>query len=231
MIILEFKIAFYTTSVLGLIFSVFMISTFITFFKNKKRLNLYLGLNYLSFILAWFFSAIASYTVVQSDSITNFYYSASMFANIFVITGIIRLIFFHREFVEVKLSRKIAEIVIGLLIIVWILLTFNYIVGSSSGFQLKHLTYIFVSLYGILIYIGITISFFKMFRATLKGSKEKKQTLYLSIGSAIFIEYFFVITAFGILQIFMFLFIGLYSVAISFFCYFLGIYLPKIRKV
>jgi len=228
--ILEYKISFYTTSVLGLIFLFFMISTFITFFKKKKRLNLYLGFHYLSFILAWLFSAIVSYTAIQSESIPDFYDSVTMFANIFVIIGIISLIFFYREFVEVKLNRKIAEIVIGLLIIVWIILPFNYIVGSSSGFQLKYLTYIFVSLYGILIYIGMAISFFRMSTTTLKGSREKKQMLFLSIGSVIFVEYFFIIAAFGILQIFMLLFIGLYSLAVSFFCYFLGIYLPKFRK-
>ncbi|MHA2007020.1 MAG: hypothetical protein ACXABO_05485 [Promethearchaeota archaeon] len=229
MTVLDHKIAFYTTSALGLMLLFFMVSTFITFAKKRKKLTLYLALNYFSFILGMLFFAIAHYTVVQVGSTTDFYYQASMFANVFVTAGIICLTLFHGEFAEVKKRRKITEIGLGLFIIVWILLPFNYVV-ATSGFQLKYLTYTLMSLYGILIYISLTISFFRMSRRALKGSKERKQMLFLSVGSAIFLEYFFIITAYGILQTFIFLFIGLYSLAVSFFCYFLGIYLPKFRK-
>ncbi|MFW9822281.1 MAG: hypothetical protein ACFFE4_05075 [Candidatus Thorarchaeota archaeon] len=230
MIVLNHKIAFYTTSILGLLLVLFMVSTFITFIKKRKMVTLYLTLNYLSFILGMIFFALAHYTVVQAGMTTDFYFHSSMFANIFITAGIICLIFFHGEFAEVKRNRKIIEVAIGLFIIVWIALPFNYVVGSTGGFQLKYMTYTLMSLYGIIIYISLTVSFFKMSSKTQKGSKERKQMIALALGSLVFLEYFVIITVYGILQIFIFLVTGLLSLTFSFLCYFIGIYLPKFKK-
>ncbi|MFW9825270.1 MAG: hypothetical protein ACFFE4_20175, partial [Candidatus Thorarchaeota archaeon] len=101
---------------------------------------------------------------------------------------------------------------------------------STGGFQLKYLTYTLMSIYGIIIYIDLTVSFFKLSMKALKGSKERKQLFALGLGSLVFLEYFIVITVYGILQIFIFLLLGLLSLTISFLCYFLGIYIPKFRK-
>ncbi|MFX1326117.1 MAG: hypothetical protein ACFE8N_14300 [Promethearchaeota archaeon] len=230
MTVLNHKIAFYTTSVLGLLLVLFMISTFITYSKKRKRVTLFLALNYLSFVIGMLFFANAHYSVVQIGSTTNFYYQISMFANIFINMGIIFLTLFHGDFAEVKKSSKILKIVFGVFIIVWITFPFNYIVVSTGGFQLKYLTYTLMSIYGIIIYIDLTVSFFKLSMKALKGSKEKKQLVALGLGSLVFLEYFIIITVYGILQIFTFLFIGLISLTISFFCYFIGIYIPKFRK-
>ena len=228
--ILEHKISFYTTCVLGFILLLFMISTLITFIRKRRRVTLYLTLNYLSFTLAMTFFALAHYNAVQTDSDSNFYDFASMFANVFVIIGIISLIFFHSQFTEINKNWKVIEVILGSFIVIWLLLPFNYNGGTSSGFQLKYITYTLMSIYGIIIYLEITISFFKMAGKTPKGSKERNQLLALGLGSLIFLEYFFVITVYGISQIFELLLIGLVSLSASFFCYFLGIYLPKFKK-
>ncbi|MFW9785357.1 MAG: hypothetical protein ACFFFB_23960 [Candidatus Heimdallarchaeota archaeon] len=230
MTVLNHKIAFYTTSVLGLLLVLFMISTFITYSNKRKKVTLFLALNYLSFLIGMLFFAIAHYSVVQIGSTTDLYFQTSMFANIFITAGIIFLTFFHGGFAEVKKSSKIIKIIFGVFIIVWIALPFNYIVVSTGGFQLKYLTYTLMSIYGIIIYIDLTVSFFKLSMKALKGSKERKQLFALGLGSLVFLEYFIVITVYGILQIFIFLLLGLLSLTISFLCYFLGIYIPKFRK-
>ena len=230
MIILNHKIAFYTTSVLCILLALFMISTFMTYNKKRKKVTLYLALNYLSFILGMIIFAIAHNSVIQAGIVTDFYFQASMFANVFIMAGIICLIFFHGEFTEVNRNRKIIEVVFGIFIMVWIALPFNYTAGSTSGFQLKYVTYTLMSIYGIIIYINLTVSFFRMSLKALRGSKERKQLIALGLGSLVFLEYFFIITVYGILQIFVFLLVGLFSLIFSFLCYFIGIYLPKFLK-
>jgi len=216
--------------VLGLLLVLFFVSTYITFSKKKRKVTLYLALNYLSFILGMLYFALAHYSVMLTGITTDLYFQVSMFANVFIMAGIICLIFFHAEFAKVKRSRKIIEALIGLFLIVWIALPFNYTVVSTGGFQLKYVTYTLMSIYGIFIYINLTWSFFKMSLQALKGSKERKQLIALGLGSLIFLEYFIVITVYGILQIFIFLFVGLLSITVSFMCYFIGIYLPKFMK-
>jgi hypothetical protein len=223
-------IAFYTTSVLGLLLVLFMVSTFITFAKKRRKVTLYLALNYLSFILGMLFFALAHYSVVLVGITTDLYFQISMFANVFIMAGIICLIFFHGEFAKVNRRRKIIESVFGLFLIIWIVLPFNYSVGSTGGFQLKYVTYTLMSIYGIVIYVNLTMSFFKMSLKALKGSKERKQLIALGLASLVFLEYFFIITVYGILQIFIFLLVGLISLTVSFLCYFIGIYLPKFIK-
>ncbi|MHA1987131.1 MAG: hypothetical protein ACW98D_10865 [Promethearchaeota archaeon] len=230
MIVLYHKIAFYTTSVLGLLLVLFFVSTFITFSQKKRKVTLYLALNYLSFILGMLYFALAHYSVILENTMTDLYYQVSMFANVFIMAGIICLIFFHAEFTNVKKRRITIEALIGLFLITWIALPFNYTVVSNGGFQLKYVTYTLMSIYGIFIYINLTFSFFKMSLKALKGSKERKQLIALGLGSLIFLEYFFVITVYGILQIFIFLFVGLLSITVSFMFYFIGIYLPKFMK-
>ncbi|GAG82521.1 unnamed protein product, partial [marine sediment metagenome] len=201
---------------LGLLLVLFLVSTYVTFSKKKKKVTLYLALNYLSFILGMLYFALAHYSVILEDATTDLYYQVSMFANVFIMAGIICLIFFHAEFAKVKRRRKNIEALFGLFLIVWIALPFNYTVVSTGGFQLKYVTYTLMSIYGIFIYVNLTLSFFKMSLQALKGSKERIQLIALGLGSLIFLEYFFVITVYGILQIFMFLFVGLLSITISF---------------
>ncbi|MFX0076390.1 MAG: hypothetical protein ACFE96_13185 [Candidatus Hermodarchaeota archaeon] len=184
-------------------------------------------LNYFAFIIAMIFFNAAHISAVMNGMTTEFYFHSSMFANIFVMLGIITNILFHSKFGEVKKSTKVIKIVFGFLIVGWLLLPFNYEVGAATGFQLKYVTYTLMSIYGIVIYIGLTVSFFKMARVS---SQSKKQVIALGLGSLIFLVYFIIIVIFGITQTFEFLMASMICLYASFFCYFLGIYLPKFRS-
>jgi hypothetical protein len=210
-----------------LILFIFFISTFVTFVKQKKKVTLYLTLNYLAFIVAMVFFNVAHISAVLNGTTTDFYYHSSMFANIFVMLGIITNILFHSKFGNVKQSTKILKIVFGFLIIGWLLLPFNYEVGVTTGFHLKYLTYSLMSVYGIVIYIGLTISFFKLSKVS---PQSKKQLIALGMGALIFLLYFVIIVIFGITQIFEFLLYSMFCLYGSFICYFLGIYLPKLKS-
>ena len=90
---------------------VFFISTMISFIRNKKIANLYLALNYLAFIVGMAFFFIAHYHVIMSGSapdLTDTYHHGTMFANLFIIAGIIFLLLFHAQFVKRKKGWLIA---------------------------------------------------------------------------------------------------------------------------
>lgn len=227
MLLIYHELMIWIVSGLILILLIFFISTFVTFAKQKKKVTLFLTLNYLAFIVAMGFFNVAHINAVLNGRTTDFYFNSSMFANIFVMLGIITNIMFHSNFVKVKSTSKALKIGFGLLITGWIFLPFNYEVGVTTGFQMKYITYTLMSVYGIAIYIGLTVSFFKMSRVT---TQSKKQLVALGLGSLIFLLYFVIIVIFGITQIFEFLLISMFCLYISFICYFLGIYLPKLRS-
>lgn len=227
MLIIYHELMIWIVSGLILILLIFLVSTFITYVRQKKKVTLYLTLNYLAFIVAMCFFNAAHIDTLLEGMTTDFYFHSSMIANIFVMLGIITNILFHSKFGKVKSTIKVLKIVFGFLIIGWLFLPFNYEVGATSGFQLKYITYTLMSVYGIVIYLGLTVSFFKMSRAT---TQSKKQLVALGIGSLIFLLYFVIIAIFGITQIFEFLLISMFSLYGSFVCYFVGIYLPKLKS-
>jgi hypothetical protein len=107
MLIIYHELMVWIVSGLILILLIFFISTFVIFAKQKKRVTLYLTLNYLAFIVAMIFFNVAHISAVLAGVTTIFYYHSSMFANIFVMLGIITNILFHSKFGDVKNpSRK-----------------------------------------------------------------------------------------------------------------------------
>lgn len=226
MLIIYHQIVFWIIIILESFLLIFFISTIITLSKNKRKVTLYLALNYLSFIVAIFLFGMSHLDAISQGFTTDFYYQGSMLANIFVMLGIISNIAFHSQFSEASKTKNILKYLFGFLVIGWILLPFNYVVEISSGFQLKYVTYIFMSLYGIIIYTGLTISFFKM---SYFAKNSKKQLIYLGLGSLIFLVYFVIIVIFGVTQAFILLIVSMICLLASFLCYFIGIYLPKFR--
>ena len=219
--------------IIGILISilfVFFISTFISFIRNKKKANLYLALNYISFIGAMIFFFIAHIQVIISGSapdLTDLYHHGTMFANLFVIAGIIFLLLFHAQFVKRKKGWLITEILLGVFVFGWLLLPFNFTIGAGEGFSFRIISYMLMSLYGIIVYTHLTISFYGSIR---KASVGKKQLAALGTGSLIFLAYFIIIIIYGITQEFVYILVSMIILYGSFFCFFLGIYLPKLAK-
>lgn len=226
MLIIYHQLIFWIIVILEGLLLIFFVSTVITFSKNRRKVTFFLALNYLSFIIAIFLFGLSHFDAISQGFTTDFYYQGSMLANIFVMLGIISNIAFHSQFSEVSKTKNAMKYLFGFLIVGWILLPFNYEVVISDGFQLKYITYTLMSLYGIIIYAGLTISFFNMSRIT---EKSKKQLVYLGLGALIFLIYFVVIVIFGITQTFILLIVSMICLLASFLCYFIGIYLPKFR--
>lgn len=208
----------------------FFLSTMISFIRNKRKANLYLALNYLSFIGAMIFFFMAHYHVIATGSapnLTDTYHHATMFANLFIVVGIIFLLLFHAQFIKRKKSWLIAEILLGAIVFAWLLLPFNYSIGAGEGFSLRIISYMLMSLYGIIVYTHMTISFYGSIRKTSVG---RKQLAALGTASLIFLAYFVIITIYGISQDFLMLLISMFLLYGCFFCYFLGIYLRKLTS-
>ena len=224
MIILQHQILFWLTGFQLLILLLFMISTLISYIRNNRIVALYLSLNYLSYIITLSLFLFGHIHSVLNGSTTDLYYHTSMFANVFIVAGMITIVFFHGEFKESKKIRKAIAIVLGVLLMIWIFLPFNYTISGPGGFQMKYITYTFMTIYGGVIYLLLTISFFG---SSKTAGERKKEIISLGLGSLLFFVYFVVMTVYGITQNFDILLTNYVVLFVSFLCFFIGIYLPK----
>jgi hypothetical protein len=156
---------------------------------------------------------------------TDFYSHASMIAKVFIVAGILVNILFHAEFVKVNKNWKIIRIVSGILLIVWILLPFNYTIGPVAGMQMKYVTYLFMAIYGLSINFGLSYSFFKLAR---KIKERHKELISLGLGAFAFLLYYILMTVYGLTQNFIVMIVTMIVLFLAFLFYFIGIYLPKL---
>jgi len=162
-------------------------------------------------------------SIIVRESV-DIYYQLRMLADAFVIMGVMCIVLFHAGFAEVKRTNKIIELAIGLCVIILILLPYNYFPAINNDF--RKFTYIVISMYGIITYSHLSYSFLNIAK---KSALRRKELNIMGIASLIFLIYFVVISVFGVTQNIIFIIIGMISLCISFFCYFLGIYLPKLK--
>ena len=224
MIILQHQILVWLTSLQLLVLLLFMLSTLVNYVRQKKVVSLYLSLNYLSYIITLSMFLWGHLHSILNGATTDLYFQTSMLANAFIVTGMITIILFHGEFKEVSKTGKVITIILGILLIGWILLPFNYDISATGGFHMKYVTYSFMTLYGGAIYLLLAISFFGFSRTTLE---IKKELISLGLGSMLFFIYFVLMTVYGISQEFIILLTNYIVLFVSFLCFFIGIYLPK----
>lgn len=219
--------------VLGLIIllSIFLISTLVTHFKQKQRTGVYLSLVYGTFLVGLVLiiigHAIVAFIGVE---LIETYENLTMVAMAFLIAGILFMVMFHSEINEIKKVSKYIEIAIGIIVIVIILLPFNYILyfeTASGNNAFKIFTYIFMSMYGIITFSHLTYSYFKLSK---KSTQKRKQLILLGSANAIFLIFYVVMAWYGMAQWTLLLAISMVCLYVSFMGYFLAIYLPKLRS-
>ena len=113
MLISEHLIMAWITGIQILVLALFMLSTLISFIKQKKKVALYLTLNYFSFVIGLTFFLLGHLNVIMAGYTTDLYYHASMIANVFITAGILFLILFHENFTEVSKTLKYLKIIAG----------------------------------------------------------------------------------------------------------------------
>ncbi|MFX1276546.1 MAG: hypothetical protein ACFFBP_06890 [Promethearchaeota archaeon] len=179
----------------------------------------------MSFILAFIMFLIGHYVSYLAGGSIDLYFQLNIFAFAFIIAGVIFIVLFHTGFADVKQLNKLIEVAIGIFVIIWILLPFNYFPAQENDFRIS--TYIIMSLYGMITYAHLGYSFLKIAK---KSTMRRKELNIMGIGSIIFLFFFIIISAFGITQNIVFIVIGMISLYCTFICYFLGIYLPKLKS-
>lgn len=206
-----------------LILALFTISTFVSYLHHKKRVALYLVLNYISFAVAMTFHLIGHYDSVVNGITTDFYNDASMYGKVFIVAGILFILLFHSQFTEVNKVWKYIREILGIILIIWILFPTNYNYGGRTTIIL---TYMFMAIYGLLINLFLAFSFFKM---GLKTRARLKELFSLGLGALAFLIYYILMTMYGITQDFLVMIITQVDLFFALLFYFIGIYLPKLE--
>jgi hypothetical protein len=222
----EHLVMFWIITISLIIFTSFTVSTLINYIKNKQIAALYLSLNYIFFMVGLVFIQVGHYDSFISGVTTDLYSHASMIAKVFIVAGILANILFHAKFVQVNNMWKNFRIIAGIVLMVWILLPFNYTIGPTTGMQMKYVTYLFMAIYGLSINFGLSYSFFKLAR---KVKERRKELISLGLGAFAFLLYYILMTIYGMTQNFTLMIATMIDLFFAFLFYFIGIYLPKLK--
>jgi len=220
----EHSLMVWIISIVIVILVAFTVSTLVNYFRHKKKAAFYLSLNYIAFAIAMVLLLIGHVDAVMNGITTAFYNDTSMIGKFFIVAGILFILLFHGQFVEVNKSWKYVRIILGIALMIWILLPTNYTFGGRTTVIM---TYMLMALYGLVINLFLVVSFFKMGKRT----EGRKTELYsLGIGALAFLIYYFLMTIYGMTQSFLIMIITQIDLFIALFMYFIGIYLPKLSS-
>lgn len=213
--------------IMMVIILVFFLSTFLKYFEYKSKVSLYLALNYLGWLGALGFFFIGHLSVFFTGEYA-FYYVMTNIGNISVVIATIFIVFFHWEFIKMHRGFMYAVVAAGVALVIWMVLPFNFVSDpTATGFQIKYLTYVFMTIYCDAIFLSMAFLFLK---TTRKDVQKKKELTFVGLGAMSFVIYFFIITIYGITQFTMILVISMFILITGLFFFFIGIYLPNLRK-
>ena len=160
----------------------FTTHTLISYIKYRHKAALYLTLNYFSYVFAltlYFFGHLSAVLTNQLP----LHHNVAMLANLFIVLGMIMAMLFYEQFSKLKKNIKIIAIIMGVFIMVWILLPFNYNVATPEESQIILSTYMIMTFYGFVIYISLTIMFYKTY---LKSEGNRRSLASLVIGNFLY---------------------------------------------
>jgi len=205
---------------------VFTVHTLLRYIKYRNRPALYLTLSYLCYIVALLIFFVAQVEVVISDVENQLYFDLGIFANVFILLGMVLAILLYDQFSKLKRWIKFTSIILGLLFSGFVLSQF-FILGFES-LRLRISIYIIITLYGFVIYGYLTVLFFQAFRKT---EEKKKEIGALVIGNFLWIVHFVLRLIYGIVNIDLIELFANLSMIFIFICYFLGLFLfPKQKR-
>jgi len=205
----------------------FTTSTLLSYIKYRHKAALYLALNYFSYIAALTLYFFGHLSVVLTNQL-QLHHNVAMFANFFIVLGMVMALLFYEQFNKLKKNIKIVAIVAGIFIMVWIALPFNYNVISPEESSIILSTYMIMTMYGFIIYISLTVLFYKTY---LRAEGKKRELASLVIGNFLWVVVFTIRTIYGITQLDVLEIVGNTIMLFVFVFFFFGLfYFPKTKK-
>jgi len=212
--------------VMVIIILFFTVNTLLKYYKYRHKAAFYLTLNYFSYIAALILYIVGHYSVVLTDDL-GFHHNVTMVSNFFIVLGIMMATKFYEQFSELKKGYRYTGITVGTLIMVWILLPFNYNVDIATS-QIVIITYSLMTFYGIIVYTSLTILFYKQFKLI---SDNKRGLGALVIGNFLWVVNFGIRIIYGITLSDFLEILANFIMIIIFLCFFLGLFFfPKMKK-
>ena len=166
------------------------------YMKYRNKPALFLTLNFMCYIVALHIYFVAQVIVVILGMETQLYIDLAMFANVFILFGMVFAILLYDQFSKLQKWIKFTFIVLGLLFSVYVLSQF-FILGYES-LRLRISIYIVMTLYAFIINGSLTVLFFQAFRRT---EEKKKELGALVIGNFLWIIHFFLRIIYGMTNI------------------------------
>ncbi len=214
------------TAIMVALVSIFTVHTLMRYIKYRNKPALFLTLSYMCYIVALLTYFVAHLNVVILDMETQLYTDLTMFANVFILFGMVLAILLYDQFTKLRKWIKFTSIILGLLFSGFVFAQF-FILGYQS-LLLRISIYIIMTLYAFAIYGSLTVLFYQAFRQT----EEKKRELgALVIGNLLWILHFFLRIIYGMINIDLIEISANFLMILIFICYFLGLFLfPKQKR-
>ncbi len=196
------------------------------YIKYRNKPALFLTLNFMCYIVALIINFIAQVNVVILNMETQMYIDLGMFANVFILFGMVLAILLYDQFAKTLKWIKFTFIIAGILFSSFVLSQF-FILGYES-LPLRISIHMVMTFYAFSIYGSLTVLFYQAFRQT----EEKKRELgALVIGNFLWILHFVTRIFIGITNSDLIDIIANFLLIFIFICYFLGLFLfPKQRR-
>ena len=205
----------------------FTTHTLLSYTKYGHKAALFLALNYFSYVAALTLYFFGHLSVVLTNQV-QLHHNLAMFANFFIVLGMIMALLFYEQFSKLKKNIKIVAIIAGVFIMVWIALPFNYNVISPEESSIVLSTYMIMTTYGFAIYISLTVLFYKTY---LRVEGNRRELLSLVVGNFLWVVVFIIRTIYGITQLDILEIVGNTIMLFVFVFFFFGLfYFPKTKK-
>jgi len=196
------------------------------YIKYRNKPALFLTLNFMCYIVALLINFVAQVNVVILSIETQLYIDLGMFANVFILFGMVLAILLYDQFSKLQRWIKFTFIIAGLLFSGFVLSQF-FLLGYES-LPLRISIYIVMTIYAFVIYGSLTVLFYQAYRKT---EEKKKELGALVVGNFLWILHFFIRIFDGMINIELIDIIANFLMIFIFFCYFLGLFLfPKQRR-
>lgn len=212
--------------VMVVLVGVFTGHTLKRYIKYRNKPALFLTLNFMCYIVALIINFFAQVNVIILNNETQMYTDLGMFANVFILFGMVLAILLYDQFAKTLKWIKFTFIILGLLFIGFILSQF-FLLGYES-LPLRISIYIVMTIYAFAIYGSLTVLFYQAFRKT---EEKKKELGALVMGNFLWILHFFIRTSYVMANIDLIDIIANFLMIFIFICYFLGLFLfPKQKR-
>ena len=177
----------YFTLVLTVIFLFYTIIPLVKFFQRRKTLALYFALSNLAYAITLAVTYVGIVTSLEINDRSPSFMASMLVMNVSMILGAFCLYLFCSNVASISRKKVITVGLIGAAFLIFSILPFNnWMDTNATGFQLKYISFLLLTIYSLGVYSSIIRIFGRDLRNLTEMKREYRLIVYGSITSMLF---------------------------------------------